>query len=423
MGMETSRPRATVIGAGFSGLITAYFLERAGFSVEIHERAGRPGGLLDSVESPYGLVETGANAFLNTPRIESLFRDLGIPQLPSLPTSRARLIFRDGRPRRWPLGPGASARASLFLLRYLFSRDSLRPRAGESVAQWGRRELGSEATEYLLLPALQGIYAGDGERLSASLILAALFRPRGPSPRIRGSISARGGMATVVRSLREQLESRGVRFHFQSEREIERPANHLTVFCGSVRDAVHAFAAKDPELSHLLGKIEVLPIATTTVFYPRHRKIRPGFGCLFPKREGFSSLGVLYNSMIFPGRGDYQSETWISGGAKVAASGDGMTEAGLRAEIQADRKRLHRLDEAPLARQTRIWPGALPHYTTELERLLPEIENLLKQSSRSNLRLVGNYLGGLGLSKIADAAAELAERERRARIVGKELKG
>ncbi len=420
-GSVVLKPSARVVGAGLSGLATAYYLEKAGYTVEVYERNDREGGLIRTRVTAYGLVELAANAFLNSTRVEALFEDLGLELLAANSTARRRYIFRTGKLRRWPLGWAASWNVVRFGLRMLFFRNSVRPRPRETISQWGTRAFGREATESLLLPALQGIYAGDGTRMSARLILDPLFIRRSSArPRVRGSVSAREGMGSVLAALRRRLEERGVAFHFNSNYRVEASPKILTIVCGSARDAADAVVTADSELSACLREVEMLPVATTTVFFESESGLKAGFGALFPRDEGFFHLGVLNNRAIFEGRGSYHSETWIAGGADshTASGKEAWSEELLRAQVLKDRERLARGGVEPVATFTQIWPVGLPHYTTDLEMLLPRITQRLRAPENRNLRLMGNYLGGLGVSKILDAAAELAEYERRGGVDG-----
>jgi len=410
-------PRAVVVGAGFSGLVTAYYLQRAGYAVEVFERVEREGGLLGTTLTDHGIAESAANAILNSPRVEALFKDLGIPIVPAKRASRARYIFREGKLRRWPLGFAATFYVLQFALRYFFERAAVAPRSGESLQQWGRRVLGEEATEFLLLPAFQGIYAGEGKRLSATLLLGGLFaRKKGPKPKLRGSISAPGGMGEVVRRLRSLLDARGVVFRFGREAPPFDPAV-LTFYCGSATQTADALTSASPEIASLLAKIEMLPLVSVTAFFKRDPRTKRGFGVLFPPTERFRSLGVLYNDAIFPGRvtreKTVQSETWILGGARRPEI-TGMPMDGVLREFLGDRNRVLGIAgpvERPIHYVLHRWARAIPYYTVEHERTLEELSRALQRPGK--LRLMGNYLGGIGLAKILDRAAEEVARATR----------
>ena len=57
-------PTIKVVGAGFSGLTTAYFLVKRGFKVQIIEKTSRAGGLIETLQTEHGLVEKAANGIL-----------------------------------------------------------------------------------------------------------------------------------------------------------------------------------------------------------------------------------------------------------------------------------------------------------------------------------------------------------------------
>src|SRR2546429_4551070 len=92
-------PSINVVGAGFSGLTTAYFLTKCGFKVRVFEKTDRAGGLIRTIRSAHGLVETAANGLLNSARLEAMCTDLGVPLLPTRPDGPKRFTFR-GRPRQ-----------------------------------------------------------------------------------------------------------------------------------------------------------------------------------------------------------------------------------------------------------------------------------------------------------------------------------
>ena len=91
-----------VVGAGFSGLATAYYLVKEGCKVQVVEKNSRPGGLIRTIETKHGPVETAANGIRNSVRLEAMCTDIGVPLIPTRREARARFIFR-GQPKRFPL--------------------------------------------------------------------------------------------------------------------------------------------------------------------------------------------------------------------------------------------------------------------------------------------------------------------------------
>jgi len=62
----------TVMGAGFSGLTTAYFLLKRGFKVRILEKSNRAGGLIETVQTEHGMFEKAANGILSSAKLEAI---------------------------------------------------------------------------------------------------------------------------------------------------------------------------------------------------------------------------------------------------------------------------------------------------------------------------------------------------------------
>lgn len=392
------KPTITVIGAGFSGLTTAYYLLQAGARVRVIERSERAGGLLGTRRTEHGLVETAANGILNSARLEAMCADIGLTLIAPRPESRARFIWRD-RPRRWPIGIGETLRLGAGVLGNL---TRLRPSPRETIASWGERVLGAGATRYALLPALGGIYAGDGRQLSANLILRR--RPAHAAekekPRQRGTVAPPRGMQQLIDCLADRLEKRGAELLFNRAAEIR--AGEPTVVCTSASQAAALLHEVAPEASACLRRIEMLSLVTATCFYERRPGQPQGFGCLFPRDLGFRARGALFNDCLFEGRSDLRSETWILGGALdpevLRTSDEELTRI-----LMADHARLTGRSEMPLSVHITRWPQALPHYNLDLERSLAELPPLPR-----GLALGGNYLGQIGLGKILHRSARTA---------------
>lgn len=395
-----------VVGAGFSGLVTAYYLIKEGLPVRIVERSDRIGGMLRTIRTEHGLVETAANGIRNSARLEALCADIGVPLQEPKRNGRARYIYRS-RPRRWPLDIAEVFRV---LSGTAINVRRLRPQLFESVSEWGRRVVGAGATDYFLTPALGGIYAGDPKCLSASLILRQvplsdeLLQPPRTRPKRTGTVAPPEGMQQLIDNLYAYLKQAGVSFDLEQEAHVE--PGELAVICTSAHTAADYVKQLAPELSRQIRNIEMLPLVTATSFYKLQGEPISGFGCLFPRDQGFRALGVLLNTCIFEGRGPAHSETWIFGGA-LDRDVLKLDDSELQLLIADERQRLYRRHDEAVSIHITRWPEALPHYSLELEQILRTLAPM-----PSEAMLVGNYLGRIGLSGIIERAAQVAARFR-----------
>jgi len=378
-----------VIGAGLSGLATAWYLTEAGARVEVVDAAARPGGLIQTERAPHGLVESAARAFTASERVEALFKAVGVEPVATLPASRKRFIFRDGRPRRWPLSTGETVMTAARAASAWVRRD-LRPRSDETVAVWGRRVAGPAATSWLLAPALQGIYATTLEELSAEAIFGS--RRSGGGGRL---FAPRGGMGELVDRLRDRLREKGVTFTLGAR--VDRiDAGALTVICTDAPAAARLLAPHAPALAAAVGRIRMVSLAAATAFFEPHASDWRGLGVLFPRSSGVTALGVLCNTDMFPDRGALRSETWIYGGASTGALAD---------QLANDRARATGRTVAPVSLHITPHPDALPVYDTAIVRAQSALDSL-----PPTIAIAGNYLGRLGVSKLVDGAALAAKR-------------
>ena len=391
-----------VVGAGFSGLVTAYFLTQQGFKVQVYEQSSRAGGLIETIRTPHGLIETAANGLRNSARLEAMCADIEVPLLPTRRAGRKRFIFR-GRPKQIPLDLLDMLNVGLRFARNL---NSLRPRQFETIGEWGSRVVGKGATDYLLTPALGGIYAGDPQRMSASLIFGRAVLPahlgtrRPERARVHGTVAPPNGMQQLIDGLHDYLNDAGVEFLFNQPAAKE---DCPTVVCLSASTASDYFAGFAPEVSQALAKVEMISIVTATCFYPPESAGLKGFGCLFPLDQGFRARGVLFNDCIFEGRGPAHAETWIFGGA-LDPEVVNLSDQEFAELIASERERFYGGRDDSMEIHITRWPNALPHYTVDLERIL-----LTLPPPPPNVALVGNYLGRIGLAKILERAAVVAD--------------
>jgi oxygen-dependent protoporphyrinogen oxidase len=384
--------RVRVVGSGISGLATAWFLTERGADVVVTEAASEPGGLIRSEQRPEGLVETAARAFSRTPRIDTLLRAIGIDAVDAAPVARGRYIHRNGRAQRWPLTVTESAAAAGRVAGAWATR-SLGAQGDENVDEWGARVAGRAAVDWLIGPALQGVYAVPGAQLSARAVFSHRAR--------RGSLIApRDGMGALIGKLHETLRARGVRFEFNARVTVLNDGTP-TAICTDAPATAELLSAAAPDVAGAFRRIQMTSLRTVTAFFRPHDGDLHGYGVLFPRAGSIRALGVVFNDDAFPNRSPHRSETWIYEGASLHGTLDVIDAMTLDRSVFTSRH------DSPIG-EPFVPPAAeIPIYDAELARAIDVVDG---GGLPSHIALAGNYLGRLGVSKLIDGAAEAADR-------------
>ena len=224
--------RVAVIGAGPAGLSAAWQLSEQGAQVTLFEQRAEPGGRLrtdtmDGVSFDPGVQLLASNYTATS----SLANAAGAGDL-ILRSPGRDAVWRKGRAHVLTYGSvatmitsGALPAALKFKLatRYLpflarhadrldlheLLRTGALPHDGESIAEWGARELGEDFVNLLAHPLLCAYYGSSPEQTSAA-IYHALARV-GLSVEVR---AVRGGMRELARALARRLAERGAELRY-----------------------------------------------------------------------------------------------------------------------------------------------------------------------------------------------------------------
>jgi oxygen-dependent protoporphyrinogen oxidase len=444
------RVDVAVVGAGISGLATAFHLQRRGHAVRVFEAAPRAGGVIGSLRRDGVLYETGPNSALDTtPLIGELLGAAGIgaERLNASAAAAKRYVVCGGRLVPLPTSAGALLATSLFSLRakLALAREPFvapaPPDREETVAAFVRRRLGAEFLDYAIEPFVAGIYAGDPEQLSLqaafprlhaleqryrSLIRGQLLGARERAragergKNAASSFSFRSGMQTLPDALARQLRGletavRVVRLARAADGAFEVAAEgRATVRAQAVVLAVPADAAAGlarplaPAAAQALDEIPYSPIAVVASAYRRAevKHALDAFGFLAPRKEGRAILGTLFSSSMFEGRAPAGTVllTTFAGGARsptLARSSPDEIAAGVEEDLAA------LLGAAsPAWCDVVRWPRAIPQYTlghleriAALERTEAAVPGLFFRSS---------YRGGVSVGDCIKAAHETA---------------
>lgn len=180
--------QVVVIGAGLTGLTTAYWLSRSQVPVHVVEQDTRIGGQIQTNHINKYIYETGpTTGSVSTPEVAELMSDLAITSggscvLETAPdSSKRRLIWKGDRFHDLPASPIGGLTTPLFRwtdkLRIL--GEPWRKRGtdpDESVGSLARRRLGRSFVDYAVDPFISGVYAGNPDTLVTRYALPKLYR-------------------------------------------------------------------------------------------------------------------------------------------------------------------------------------------------------------------------------------------------------
>jgi oxygen-dependent protoporphyrinogen oxidase len=427
--------KVAIVGGGISGLAAAFRLRAAGCEVTVLEAEARAGGKIRTERADGWTFEHGPNGFLDSRAgIVRLAGDLGLGDrlVRAAPEAKRRYLLLDGRLVPLPGGPGALLKSDLLSLRgrlRLFA-EPLVGRAeiegDESVYDFAARRLGAEVAEKLVDAMVTGVYAGDSRLLSVNAAFPTLARLEAQygsllrgviasvrtartQPGERGGFLGKlttfpGGMGDLVDALRAQLGdavhtgrhviglrrlAKGWAVDATGGLPVEADAVVLATPAAVTAQLVGPLA---PAAVTSLESIPYAPAAVVVLGFPKAAMPRDldGFGFLVPSRERRDVLGVVWCSMLFPGRAPdgHVLMRCIVGGARrpeLVALPDGELLRRVRADLDAA---MGRLPEPAFTRVVR-WPLAIPQYTLGHTRRVQAAREAL-------LPLPGLHLAGAG---------------------------
>lgn len=300
-----------VVGAGPAGLAAAWRLAATGRRVRVYEASRQPGGRMRTEQVAGSGADVGVQLLsAGYDRFLDLVSDLGL---------RDRLVAAPGRDAVWragrahPLRYGSitslatsgaiparlkvrlAMRYVPFLERHGRALDLNEPvstvAAGldeESIAAWGRRELGDDFVEYLVYPLLAAYYNVTPEETSAGLF-HALARS-GMRVTVLGAMDGAGALMAAVGGA---LEGRGVEIALGWPVSSIEPTGSGVAIRGDGGDEAHdavVVATPAPDAARLVPGIPWLESidvrSTATLVLALREPLRTGwFGLSIPRVE------------------------------------------------------------------------------------------------------------------------------------------
>lgn len=452
--------RVVVVGAGITGLATAYFLRRTGAEVVVVEAGDRAGGKIRTVTFDGVEVDVGADAYLaRRPAVDALARQLGLGPRLVAPATGQVWLWIDGVLRPLPAGTVFGVPSELRALAasrvlspagYLrVLADAGRPSAlGPSaldpsalpdtdVASAVGARVGDEVVERLVEPLLGGVYAGRPDRLSVAAtippvaaararggsLVRALRAARAEAPEPTGPVfrTVAGGLGRLVDALEAAVGR--VRYGVAAERidrdaggwvvttsAGEHPADQVVVTTPAPV-AARLMAPTSADVTARLGAWSYASVAVITLALPASvgQQLPAGSGMLVPRGEGRLMKAATWSSAKWPhlaghGRFLVRCSVGRSDDARALALDDDALADRVEAELAAAVGAPTRA----VARRVTRWHDALPQYEVGHLEAVTALRALLAEQA-PGVHLAGAAYDGVGLAPCVEQARTVAD--------------
>jgi len=452
-----SDKKIVVIGAGISGLTSAYLLDKEGYDVTVLEEKDRVGGSIETIMEDGFLFDRGPNSALETtPIIAQLINELKLEDelVYANKEGNKRYILRNGELHALPMSPPAfiksklfSGKAKLRLLAEPFIGKSI-DGYYQSIAEFVTRRLGSEFLDYAINPFVAGVYAGKPEELSVKsafpklyaleeeyggLIIGSIRSMRKRKKREEQSkqsakmLSFKNGMKVLPEAIAAHLGTRvklsvkviSVRKTSEGKYGVtyDDGDQKITLLTDVVLSTIPAYKAAevfghfDEELDKHLNEIYYPPVLVLYFVYDKKDvgQALDGFGFLIPSKEEKSFLGAIWSSVIFPNR---SAETRASFTLFIGGSRDpGFVydnENDVINRVRDEFESIMKINGKPVLISKRFWEKAIPQYKLGYV----EHENYFDHFEKDNkgIFLSGNYRGGISVGDCIKNAELVAHK-------------
>ena len=434
-----------IIGAGLTGLTTAFHLVKRGKKVLILEKNNRIGGQIQTFEEDGFIFESGPNTgAVSYPEVAELFSALSPDCELEVADENAkhRLIWKGDRFRELPSGLISGITTPLFTfpdkLRIL--GEPFRPKGDnpdEPVGASALRRLGGKSfVDYAVDPFLSGVYSGDPMKLVTRYALPKLYNleqkyggfikgtfakmrePKTERDRLatKKVFSARGGLSNLTSALTNVIGRENIVLSVSSLKI--RPAENHWQITYSTSEGEKILSAEKvittvggyalPDLLPFIEKGEMdkisnlryAPIVQASVGIKDTGGLKfNAFGGLVPFIEKREVLGILYPSACFQGRAPKAGAlfSFFIGGIRNVH----LTQLSDKELEELVVKNFHSMLKFP----TTVSPDlirifrhqyAIPQYEQSSSERLSAVENI--QNRYPGLILAGNIRDGIGMA-------------------------
>ena len=444
--------KVAVIGAGLTGLTTAYYLKKKGVDITIYEKADRAGGVIQTVSKNGFTFENGpSTGVLGWPEALELIDDLGDLCKLEIADENAkyRWIWKGDRWHALPSGLIGGVKTPLFtfadklrLLGEPFRRPGTNP--NETLANLVRRRMGESFLNYAVDPFVLGIYSGDPEKLVPKYALPKLYNleqkygsfiggsiKKAKEPKTerdkkatREVFSLEGGLSSLTNALVQKIGQERIHLNAKDIQVSQSDSGYELKFSGSettnydeVISTVGGYELKSifdflpADKLKKVEKLEYAKVIQISVGFKKWDGIElKAFGGLVPFCENRKVLGALFLSSFLKGRAP-------EGGALISTFVGGVRKPEMVDLSDDEIKDVVSVELMSMMGLTKWEPDllvinryqyAIPQYGIESEEKLNAISEMEK--AFPGLVLAGNIRDGIGMADRIKQGRIIADR-------------
>lgn len=438
--------KVAIIGAGITGLTTAFYLKKAGIPFRIFEKSDKIGGVMQTKSDESFLFETGPNSgVISHAEMAELFEDLnGHCELElANEASAKRLIWKKGKWEALPSGLLSAVTTPLFSfsdkLRVLgepFRQKGNNP--NENLADMVKRRLGKSFLDYAIDPFILGIYAGNPDYIVPKYALPKLYNleqnygsfiggsfrkmkePKSEKDKKanRKIFTAKGGLKRLVDALADFIGYDNI----QLSAQVEIVDNSFTLIIDGKSEQysqiVYSGISKNiSTLMPFLNKDSIKPIESlkyakvveASIGFKNWSGIKlDAFGGLVPFIEDKNILGVLFMSSLFENRAPKNGAlfTVFAGGIRKEYLAE-LPEKELKTIIAKDFMEMMGLKNfEPDLFELNYYKHAIAQYGADSAARIENISLLEKENP--GLFLAGSMRDGVGIADRVKQAKSIA---------------
>ena len=426
-----------IIGAGISGLTTAWYLQKHNIKYRIFEASERAGGYIQSKQENGFLLEMGPNSILCDQEIIDMMTEMGLKQdfLFANPSSKSRFIFKNGAYRKLPSSPPSLIFNSFFSWKTklaLWKERNNKTKGGleETLSQFFERRFSKEIVEYALNPFVAGIFAGDPEQLilektfpilreheqKYGSVIKGFIANKGAER--KQSISFKEGLerlpAQIAAQLRDisyqspvlELKKEAKGFRLKTEKE--------TLHVEQVILTTPAFKSAD------LLKVDysAFSLALRALNYPSMCVVHSvfnradvgfameGFGGLNPACENTFSAGSIWSSSLFEGRCRSKQIliTSFVGGVQFQQQAL-LPEKEILERLTKELQTVYQIKGQPVFQHFKRWKDSIPQY----DKQVLSLDGHAQKAEKDKLWICANWKDGVSIGDCMKKAKKLAE--------------